>query len=72
MAEGGDVFVLDMGKLIRIGDLARRMINLAGLTVRDEQHPEGDIEISTRPASRGEALRGAVDRQQHRHRHRPR
>src|ERR1700689_334937 len=45
MAEGGDVFVLDMGKPVRIGDLARRMIHLAGLTVRDEQHPDGDIEI---------------------------
>jgi FlaA1/EpsC-like NDP-sugar epimerase len=36
MAEGGDVFVLDMGKPVRIGDLARRMIHLMGLTVRDE------------------------------------
>ena len=46
MAEGGDVFVLDMGKPVRIEDLARRMINLMGLTVRDEKNPEGDIEIS--------------------------
>jgi FlaA1/EpsC-like NDP-sugar epimerase len=55
MAEGGDVFVLDMGKPIRIGDLARRMINLMGLTVRDEHHPDGDIEISytgLRPAEK--------------------
>ena len=55
MAEGGDVFVLDMGKPVRIGDLARRMIHLAGLTVRDESHPEGDIEISytgLRPAEK--------------------
>ena len=55
MAEGGDVFVLDMGKPVRICDLARRMIHLAGLTVRDEQHPEGDIEISytgLRPAEK--------------------
>jgi FlaA1/EpsC-like NDP-sugar epimerase len=55
MAEGGDVFVLDMGKPVRIGDLARRMIHLAGLTVRDEQHPEGDIEIAytgLRPAEK--------------------
>jgi FlaA1/EpsC-like NDP-sugar epimerase len=55
MAEGGDVFVLDMGKPVRIGDLARRMIHLAGLTVRDEKHPEGDIEISytgLRPAEK--------------------
>jgi FlaA1/EpsC-like NDP-sugar epimerase len=55
MAEGGDVFVLDMGKPVRIGDLARRMIHLAGLTVRNEQHPDGDIEIAytgLRPAEK--------------------
>ena len=55
MADGGDVFVLDMGKPVRIGDLARRMIHLMGLTVRDEQHPDGDIEISytgLRPAEK--------------------
>jgi FlaA1/EpsC-like NDP-sugar epimerase len=55
MAEGGDVFVLDMGKPVRICDLARRMIHLMGMTVRDEQHPDGDIEISytgLRPAEK--------------------
>ncbi len=45
MASGGDVFVLDMGPPVRIDDLARRMINLMGLTMRDAEHPEGDIEI---------------------------
>jgi len=45
MAKGGDVFVLDMGRPIRIDDLARRMINLMGLTVRDAAQPDGDIEI---------------------------
>ena len=45
MATGGDVFVLDMGQPVRIDDLARRMINLMGLTVRDANHPDGDIEI---------------------------
>ena len=45
MATGGDVFVLDMGKPVRIIDLAERMVTLAGLTVRDAGHPEGDIEI---------------------------
>ena len=43
MAEGGDVFVLDMGQPVKIRDLARRMINLMGLTVRDETNPDGDI-----------------------------
>jgi FlaA1/EpsC-like NDP-sugar epimerase len=55
MAQGGDVFVLDMGKPVRIGDLARRMIHLMGMTVRDDQHPDGDIEISytgLRPAEK--------------------
>ncbi len=45
MATGGDVFVLDMGQPVRIDDLARRMISLMGLTVRDADHPDGDIEI---------------------------
>jgi FlaA1/EpsC-like NDP-sugar epimerase len=45
MAKGGDVFVLDMGSPVRIDDLARRLVSLMGLTVRDETHPDGDIEI---------------------------
>ena len=55
MATGGDVFVLDMGKPVRIDDLARRMVGLMGLTVRDEMHPDGDIEIAytgLRPAEK--------------------
>jgi len=55
MADGGDVFVLDMGKPVRICDLARRMIHLMGMTVRDDQHPDGDIEINymgLRPAEK--------------------
>lgn len=55
MAKGGDVFVLDMGKPIRISDLARRMVQLAGLTVRDDSSPDGDIEIhytGLRPAEK--------------------
>ena len=46
MAKGGDVFVLDMGRPVLIDDLARRMINLMGLTVRDSANPDGDIEIT--------------------------
>jgi FlaA1/EpsC-like NDP-sugar epimerase len=45
MAKGGDVFVLDMGRPVRIDDLARRLVNLMGLTVRDLNYPDGDIEI---------------------------
>lgn len=42
---GGDVFVLDMGKPMRIRDLAEQMIHASGYTVRDETRPDGDIEI---------------------------
>lgn len=55
MAKGGDVFVLDMGKPVRIEDLANRMINLMGLTVRDDESPDGDIAIEyigLRPAEK--------------------
>jgi FlaA1/EpsC-like NDP-sugar epimerase len=41
----GDVFVLDMGKPVRIDELARQMIHLSGLEVKDDTNPTGDIEI---------------------------
>ncbi|MBM3336520.1 MAG: polysaccharide biosynthesis protein [Betaproteobacteria bacterium] len=56
MAKGGDVFVLDMGQSIKIMDLARRMIELSGLTVKDEQNPDGDIQIETTGLRPGEKL----------------
>jgi FlaA1/EpsC-like NDP-sugar epimerase len=56
MARGGDVFVLDMGKPVKIMDLARRMVELTGLTVRDEHRPEGDIEIIITGLRPGEKL----------------
>ena len=55
MAKGGDVFVLDMGEPVKIVDLAKRMIHLAGLTVRDSDAPDGDIDIEftgLRPAEK--------------------
>jgi FlaA1/EpsC-like NDP-sugar epimerase len=55
MARGSDVFVLDMGKPVRIKDLAEKMIHLMGLTVQDDDHPDGDIEIAytgLRPAEK--------------------
>jgi FlaA1/EpsC-like NDP-sugar epimerase len=55
MARGGEVFVLDMGEPVEIVELARNMIELAGLTVRDEQRPDGDIaivEIGLRPGEK--------------------
>jgi FlaA1/EpsC-like NDP-sugar epimerase len=56
MAKGGDVFVLDMGKPVRIYDLAVKMIYLSGLLVRDEAHPHGDIEIKVTGLRPGEKL----------------
>lgn len=56
MARGGDVFVLDMGSPVKIVDLARRMAQLAGLTLRDEHNPEGDIEIQITGLRPGEKL----------------
>ncbi|ENC2149169.1 polysaccharide biosynthesis protein, partial [Shigella sonnei] len=45
MGHGGDVFVLDMGDPVKIYDLAKRMIRLSGLSVRDDKNPDGDIAI---------------------------
>ena len=45
MATGGELFVLDMGQPVRIGELARNMIELSGLAVRTSDDPDGDIEI---------------------------
>ena len=56
MGKGGDVFVLDMGEPVRIYDLARHMIQLSGLEVRDAEHPNGDIEIRTTGLRPGEKL----------------
>ena len=56
LAQGGDVFVLDMGEPIRILDLAKRMIHLSGLEVKDENHPAGDIEINFTGLRPGEKL----------------
>jgi FlaA1/EpsC-like NDP-sugar epimerase len=56
MAEGGDVFVLDMGEPMKIADLARSMIRLAGLEARDRDHPDGDIAIEYVGLRAGEKL----------------
>ncbi|MDD0667074.1 polysaccharide biosynthesis protein, partial [Shigella sonnei] len=48
MGHGGDVFVLDMGDPVKIYDLAKRMIRLSGLSVRDDKNPDGDIAIEVR------------------------
>ncbi len=56
MGTGGDVFVLEMGEPIKIVDLAKRMISLSGLTVKDMDHSDGDIEITYSGLRPGEKL----------------
>ena len=56
MASGGDVFVLDMGESVKIINLATRMVELSGLTVRDKANPNGDIEIQVTGLRPGEKL----------------
>jgi FlaA1/EpsC-like NDP-sugar epimerase len=56
MAKGGEVFVLDMGQPVRIIDLARRMIELSGLSVQDDANPTGDIAIELSGLRPGEKL----------------
>ena len=56
MAKGGEVFVLDMGDPVKIVDLAQRMIQLSGHEVKDDKHPDGDIEITFTGLRPGEKL----------------
>ncbi len=56
MATGGEVFVLEMGEPVRILDLARRLVDLSGLKVRDAQHADGDIELAFIGLRPGEKL----------------
>ncbi|QPN65948.1 nucleoside-diphosphate sugar epimerase/dehydratase [Synechococcus sp. CBW1006] len=56
LAQGGDCFLLDMGEPIRILDLARQMVALSGLSLRDDQHPNGDIAIACTGLRPGEKL----------------
>lgn len=55
-ARGGDVFVLDMGQPVAVRDLARKMIEISGHTVRDADNPDGDIEIKVTGLRPGEKL----------------
>ncbi len=56
MGQGGDVFVLDMGKPVRIADLAEKMVNLSGLSLRTKENPQGDIAIEYTGLRPGEKL----------------
>ena len=56
LAKGGDVFLLDMGDPVKIIDLAKQLIFLAGLTLKNKNNPEGDIEIIFTGLRSGEKL----------------
>jgi len=56
IAVGGEVFVLDMGKSVRIYDLAVKMIKLSGMSLKDLQNPDGDIAIEVTGLRSGEKL----------------
>ena len=56
MAKGGDVFLLDMGKPVSIKEVAKQMISLSGLTLKDSSNPDGDIEILITGLRTGEKL----------------
>ena len=57
MAKGGEIFVLDMGEPVKIGELARKMIHLSGLREKNADHPHGDIEIRYTGLRPGEKLK---------------
>ena len=56
MSNGGEVFVLKMGELIKIKDLAIKMINLSGKTIKNNKYLNGDIEIKITGLTSGEKL----------------
>lgn len=56
MGEHGEIFLLEMGEPVRIVDLAKRMIRLSGLSIKDEANPEGEVEISYTGLRPGEKL----------------
>jgi FlaA1/EpsC-like NDP-sugar epimerase len=56
MSQGSDIFLLEMGQPVRIGDLAENMIRLGGFSVRSAANPHGDIEIVVTGARPGEKM----------------
>ena len=56
LSEGGDIFLLDMGDPVKIYDLAKQMVNLSGLSIRNKNNIEGDIEIISTGLRPGEKL----------------
>ena len=56
LAKGGDLFLLDMGEPVLIKNLAEQMIILSGKSIKNEDNPNGDIEIKTIGLRPGEKL----------------
>ncbi len=56
MAEGGEVYLLDMGHPVKIFDLAKNLIHMSGLTVKNDDNPKGDIEIIITSLRKGEKM----------------
>tara|TARA_B100000524_G_C23463261_1_gene303315 strand:+ start:17 stop:427 length:411 start_codon:yes stop_codon:yes gene_type:complete len=56
LAKGGEVFLLDMGEPVKILNLAKQMILLSGLTIKNEENPNGDLEIIFTGLRPGEKL----------------
>ena len=56
MSKNCDVFVLDMGESVKIKDLIYRIVELSGLSIKDDEHPDGDIEIEIIGLRDGEKL----------------
>ena len=56
MTRGGEVFILDMGHAVKIAELAKRMIELSGMSIKDNDNPDGDIEIKVSGLRPGEKL----------------
>ncbi|MEH6645318.1 polysaccharide biosynthesis protein [Sulfitobacter sp.] len=56
VSQGAEVFVLDMGQPVPILQLARQVIESAGYEVRDENNPDGDVEIEITGLRPGEKM----------------
>ena len=56
MSKGGELFLLDMGSPVKIKDLAKKMIKLSGLSIKNKDNRKGDIEIIYKGLSNGEKL----------------
>ena len=57
IAKGNEVFLLDMGEQVKISDLAKQLIKINGLSLKDAKNPNGDIEIKYIGLRQGEKLK---------------